>query len=89
MPDCAEIVALLSDYLDRDLPPTTCDVIDAHLNRCPDCGQAAVSLRRTVDLCRQFRSEDQPGPLSPFKQEELRSAFKKALASMPQRSSGS
>jgi anti-sigma factor RsiW len=89
MPDCNEIVALLSRYLDRDLPQTTCEAIDAHLRQCPDCEKTAVSLRRTVDLCHQFRAEDQPGPLAPAKQQELRRAFEKALESMRQGRSGS
>ena len=82
MPDCDEIVALLSEYLDRDLPPGMCAAIDAHLAVCENCENTAASLRRTVDLCRQFRAEDQPGPLLPGKKEELRSAFEKALESM-------
>ena len=88
MPECNEIVALLSEYLDRDLPQTTCETIDAHLRDCPDCEKTAVGLRRTVDLCRRFRAEDQPGLLAPCKQEELRRAFEKALESMRQGRSG-
>jgi anti-sigma factor RsiW len=84
MPECYEIVALLSEYLDRDLPQTTCEAIDAHLRQCPHCENAAVSLRRTVDFCRHFRAEDQPGPLAASKQQELRSAFEKALRSLRQ-----
>jgi predicted anti-sigma-YlaC factor YlaD len=87
MPDCDEIVALLSEYLDRDLPQTTCEAIDAHLARCLQCEDAVVGLRRTVDLCRRFRAEDQPSPLTTSKQQELRGAFEKALESMRQRRS--
>jgi predicted anti-sigma-YlaC factor YlaD len=84
MPDCSAVVKLLSDYLDRDLPGETCAVIDAHLHSCSDCANAAASLRQTVDLCRQFRSEDVPGPLPPGKQQELRTAFERVLESMRQ-----
>ena len=86
MPECKEIVALLSAYLDRDLPQTTCEGIDQHLKQCPNCGQAAESLRRTVELCRQYRAQDHPGLLAPAKQQELRNAFEKALVSMKRQS---
>jgi predicted anti-sigma-YlaC factor YlaD len=68
MHDCDTIVEMLSEYLDRDLPPDTCAAIDAHLRTCRDCGNAAADLRRTVDLCRQFRVEDKPGPLADVRQ---------------------
>jgi RNA polymerase sigma-70 factor, ECF subfamily len=84
MPECAEIVKMLSDYLDRDLPGDTCSAIDAHLTSCPDCANAAASLRQTVDLCRRFRSEDRPGPLPAAKHQELRSVFERLLESMRQ-----
>ena len=82
MPDCNEIVAMLSEYLDRDLPPDTCSSIDAHLRSCPNCESAAASLRRTVAMCREFRAADRPGPLPAEKQHELRAAFEKVLQSM-------
>ena len=79
MPECTKIVAMLSEYLDRDLPPDTCSTIDAHLEQCPECANAAVGLKQTVELCRKFRAEDRPGPLAADKQQELRIAFGKAL----------
>jgi anti-sigma factor RsiW len=88
MPECAEIVSMLSEYLDRDLPPDTCAAIDAHVRTCRRCENAAASLRLMVDLCRAFRAEDRPGPLDAGKQRELRSAFEKVLESMRQGRSG-
>jgi anti-sigma factor RsiW len=82
MSNCDEIISLLSDYLDRDLPPETCASIEAHLESCPRCEDAADSLRQTVGLCRKYRAADRPGPLPAEKQQELRSAFEKALASV-------
>jgi anti-sigma factor RsiW len=82
MSNCDEIVKMLSEYLDRDLPAETCVEIDAHLRSCPNCANAAASLRQTVDLCRRFRSEDRPGPLDAGKHDELRSAFERVLTSM-------
>lgn len=82
MGDCAQIVAMLSDYLDRDLPPETCGAIARHLQTCEACGNAAESLRATVGLCRQYRMESKPGPLASDKHDEMKRAFQKALSDM-------
>jgi predicted anti-sigma-YlaC factor YlaD len=79
MADCDKIVAMLSEYLDRDLPPDTCCAIEAHLASCVSCGQAAQGLRETVDLCRSYRTESRPGPLAPDKHQEMRAAFQREL----------
>ena len=52
--DCGHVFALLSQYLDRELPPTNCEQIEAHLHDCPECIQFVESLKRSVQLCRQF-----------------------------------
>jgi predicted anti-sigma-YlaC factor YlaD len=82
MSNCAEIVAMLSDYLDRDLPPATCAVIENHLDMCPDCGEAAESLRKMVSLCRQYATDNRPRPLPADKEQELRAAFERVMAHM-------
>ena len=82
MPECNKIVSMLSDYLDRDLPPEACVVIARHLESCSACGAAAEELRSTVDLCRQYRMESQPEPLPRDKHDELRQAFQKTLSEM-------
>jgi anti-sigma factor RsiW len=76
---------MLSDYLDRDLPPETCAAIAAHLQQCTRCGKAADALRKTVDVCRQYRAENLPGPLPETKQQEMKAAFQKALDEMRER----
>jgi predicted anti-sigma-YlaC factor YlaD len=84
MPDCDEIIGMLSDSLDRDALSGSCSAIEAHLKSCRDCERAAASLRRTVALCRQFRVEDRPDPLPVDKRRELREALERALESMRQ-----
>lgn len=85
MPECTEIAAILSDYLDRNLPPDTCSTIDGHLQSCPRCQGVATDLRRTIALCRKFRAEDMPGPLAADNRQQLRTAFEKALESIQKR----
>jgi predicted anti-sigma-YlaC factor YlaD len=82
MKTCAEIDRLLSDYLNRDLPPDTCAVVQEHLDSCPRCGATSQGLQRTVDLCRQYRNENRPGPLAIDKHEELKEAFQRALSKL-------
>ncbi len=82
MPQCAEILEMLSGYLDRDLPAETCREIEAHLESCSSCGQEAEALRRTVALCREYRGGTLPGPLAECRQEELRAAFARVLERM-------
>ena len=82
MPECNEIIAMLSEYLDRDLPPETCADVARHLVSCHECGIAAEELRSTVSLCRQYRMDSNPGPLPREKHEELRQVLQRTLSEM-------
>ena len=77
--ECRRIFALLSEYLDAELPPDTCEEIEAHLSDCPPCLEFLESLRRTVELCRSFRPAEMPRPLSEEVGMELRELYEKAL----------
>ena len=77
---CQEVLALLSDYLDFELPPDACEQIENHLAGCSPCVEFAASLRKTVELCREFQSSDMPKPLSEQARAELEKAWKKMLA---------
>ena len=35
--ECARVFALLSEYLDQELPAATCDELEQHLGGCPQC----------------------------------------------------
>jgi anti-sigma factor RsiW len=77
---CQEVLALLSDYLDLELPPDACQQIENHLTGCSPCEEFAASLRETVKLCRKFQPSDMPKPLSERARAELEAAWKKMLA---------
>jgi RNA polymerase sigma-70 factor (ECF subfamily) len=77
--NCQEVLALLSDYLDFELPPQACDEIEHHLAGCSPCEEFAESLRKTVALCRTFELRTMPGPLSADARAELERAWKKML----------
>ena len=77
---CKDVFALLSEYLDLELPPEACAQIEAHLSGCAPCVEFAESLRKTVDLCRGYKPETMPRPLSEAAREELRRAWQKMVA---------
>jgi predicted anti-sigma-YlaC factor YlaD len=78
--DCSPIFAILSEYLDRELPPATCDDLEEHLRDCPECIQFVDSLKRSIDLCRNYGASRPPEPLAPDSLATLRAAYDKMLA---------
>jgi len=77
---CREIFALLSQYLDLELPPEACRDIEQHMAGCPPCVEFAESLRKTVEICRGYKPGVMPEPLSQGAREELERAWRKARA---------
>jgi len=79
-PKCKEVFALLSDYLNLELPPDACRSIEVHLNGCEPCIEFVESLRKTVDLCKRYRPEDLPAPIGEEARAQLMSAYQRMLA---------
>jgi anti-sigma factor RsiW len=77
---CKDVFALLSDYLDLELPAETCEEIKEHLTGCPPCIEFAESLRATIELCREYRPKELPAPMERQAREQLLEAYKKMLA---------
>lgn len=78
--ECRRIFALLSEFLDGELPADTCEQVAAHIKDCPPCIAFMESLRKTVELCRAIQAGEQPRPLDPAAREELRALYQKMLA---------
>lgn len=78
--NCKEVFALLSDYLNLELPPDACKEIESHLAGCPPCIEFAESLRKTVDLCRRYRPTELPEPMGQQARVQLLAAYQKMLA---------
>jgi anti-sigma factor RsiW len=76
---CKEIFALLSDYLNLELPPDACQEIETHLAACPPCIKFAESLRKTVELCRGYRPTELPAPIGQKAREQLLDAYQTML----------
>jgi RNA polymerase sigma-70 factor (ECF subfamily) len=76
--DCKQVFALLSQYLDAELSPASCEEIQAHLAACPPCIEFLESLKRTIRLCHHCESAEAP-PLAPEAREQLLAAYRKTL----------
>lgn len=77
--NCKEVFALLSDYLNLELPPDACQQIEEHLAGCPPCIEFTESLRRTIELCRGYEPSELPGPMGEEAKEKLLHAYGKML----------
>ncbi len=78
--ECKEIFAMLSQYLDLELPPEACREMEAHLAGCPPCIEFKESLRKTVALCREFQAAEMPGPISRDARQRLLETWQRAAA---------
>jgi anti-sigma factor (TIGR02949 family) len=61
--ECANIVRLLADFLERQLPPDVHQRLEHHLARCPECVAQLKTYQSTVSLLRTIREEDLPPEL--------------------------
>lgn len=57
---CAELVELVSDYLDRHLPLEDVARFDLHLARCAHCVEYVDQMRRSLRLASRLREIDAP-----------------------------
>ncbi len=79
-PECKEIFALLSQYLDSELPDMDCAEIESHMAACAPCMQFLESLRKTVQLCHGCGWDQHPAPLDERTKHQLFDAWQKAVA---------
>jgi anti-sigma factor RsiW len=77
---CKEIFALLSDYLNLELPEDACREVEQHLSGCAPCVEFAQSLRKTVELCHRYEPKEMPAPIGEAAREELMAAYRRMLA---------
>lgn len=77
---CKEIFAVLSDYLNLELPLDACQTIERHLAGCPPCIEFVESLRKTLKLCRNYRPAELPEPIASRARDQLIKAYQAMLA---------
>jgi hypothetical protein len=57
-----------------------CGEIETHTGRCTPCAEFTDSLRKTVDLCRNYEPRELPGPLVKDARQRLLEAYHQMLA---------
>jgi len=76
--ECSEIFAMLSEYLDREIPPDLCDEIERHIEDCPPCVAFVESLRKSIALCKALKGEAPLPPLPEAVRTQLLDAWRKS-----------
>lgn len=78
MENCKDVFALLSQYLDRELPEDICEKMAQHINDCAPCVEFVSSLKQSIALCRNFQESEEPAPLPEETKNRLLEAYRKA-----------
>jgi anti-sigma factor RsiW len=60
---CAELVEVITDYLEGKLPARDRRRLEAHLGGCDGCDAYLEQLRTTISLTGRLREEDVPPEL--------------------------
>jgi anti-sigma factor RsiW len=71
---CKHLFALLSDYLNAELPVKNCRELERHLQGCEPCIAYLQSLKVTVEACRRYQVRRIPAP-----SKKVREALRLAL----------
>jgi RNA polymerase sigma-70 factor (ECF subfamily) len=81
MPDrhCKQIFAVLSEYLDGELPVKNCRELERHLKGCRPCFAYLESLKTTVEACRRYKAPRAPA-LSKQVKAALLAAVRKVIS---------
>jgi len=78
--NCRMMFALLSDYLDLELPADTCRELEMHVGGCAPCAEFTESLRKTIELCRAYRPQQIPQPLALDLRRQLLRSYRTMLS---------
>jgi len=60
---CQDLVGLLADYVEQQLPPAVHDSLERHLSACPRCVAQVKSYQSTVTLLRTIKDDELPPEL--------------------------
>ena len=69
---CQEVVELVSDFLDKALPPEEATLLEQHVNFCDGCDWYLDQMRSTVRTVGRISEEDVP----PETRDKLLAAFR-------------
>ena len=71
---CKQVFAMLSEYLDGELPVKNCRQLERHLKGCRPCIAYLESLKTTVEACRRYKA-----PRAPALSKQVKAALLAAL----------
>jgi anti-sigma factor RsiW len=80
---CKQLFALLSEFIDGQLPDGICREIQAHLSDCEPCHAFLRTLQKTVEVCQTLPSY----PLPEETKRELKELLQAELAEWKQKPS--
>jgi len=60
---CTDLVGLLADYVEHQLPPDVHEELERHLARCPQCVAQVNTYAQTMSLLSSIKDEDLPPEL--------------------------
>ncbi len=85
MPDCREMLALLSEYLDGELPVGQMREFETHICDCEPCIRFVDSLRRTRDGAKELpATTPEPPPVPPELLARIRGLYEAAKSGASQ-----
>jgi anti-sigma factor RsiW len=62
--DCQKYLLQLSEYIDGELDPRLCTLLEEHLHGCTDCTVVVDTLKRTIELYHLETSQEElPDPV--------------------------
>ena len=82
--ECKQIFELLSEYLDGDLAPATCEEFTRHIQDCAPCVEFVESLKKSMRLSRDYQPGEQLPELPAAVKESLNHAYARAIRSRGQ-----
>ena len=59
---CAELVAMLNDYVDGEIDPGLCEEFEQHLAGCQPCRLVVDTVRKTITLYKEGQPYELPAP---------------------------
>jgi anti-sigma factor RsiW len=77
--ECKNVFALLSEHLDGELAPATCDELEKHIQDCEPCVEFVESLKKSIALGRTYKPSGEPTKLSPEVKRSLQEAYERML----------
>jgi len=73
---CAELLAMLNDYVDGTVDPAICEAFEQHLAACNPCQVVVDNIRQTITLYKEGKPYELPVRFRRQLHEALRERWK-------------